>query len=291
MMVARGAATATLLPNGKVLIAGGFDSSTTIYHPSTDTFSAGPPMKHARGEATATLLRNGKVLIAGGYDGNTDLMSTELYNVAAGTFAPGPSMITARSAAGAALLPNGRVLIAGGNNISVPRGVSSTEIYDPSTNSFTGGPSMSVAQGPSTAILLPNRKVLITGDGFRISDNVTIVELYDPTDNSMSERSVNGIRQFYTAALLPNGKVLIAGGLGTVVNGKLQIFSSTQIYDPSQDTFADGPSMSSDRWVATAAPLADGKVLILGANGDGTNVLNSVEIYDSLTIPLRPARL
>jgi N-acetylneuraminic acid mutarotase len=99
----------------------------------------------------------------------------------------------------------------------------------------------------------------------------------------MSERSVNGIRQFYTAALMPNGKVLIAGGQGPIVNGKLQILSSTLIYDPSQDTFADGPSMGSDRWVATAAPLANGKMLILGGNGDGINVLNSVEVYDSLT--------
>ena len=41
--------------------------------------------------------------------------------------------------------------------------------------------------------------------------------------------------------------------------------------------------MGSDHWVATAAPLANGKMLILGGNGDGTNVLNSVEVYDSLT--------
>jgi hypothetical protein len=61
------------------------------------------------------------------------------------------------------------------------------------------------------------------------------------------------------------------------------ILTSTQIYDPSLDAFADGPSMSSGRWFATAAPLANGKMLILGGNAYGTNVLNSVEIYDSLT--------
>jgi len=95
MTAARGAATATLLPNGKVLIAGGFASGTTtvntteLYDPTTNTFSAGPPMKHARGGATATLLPHGKVLIAGGNDGNGDLNSTELYDVATNTFAPG----------------------------------------------------------------------------------------------------------------------------------------------------------------------------------------------------------
>jgi N-acetylneuraminic acid mutarotase len=84
-------------------------------------------------------------------------------------------------------------------------------------------------------------------------------------------------------ALLPNGKVLIAGGFGSVVNGTLQFLTSTQIYDPSQDAFADGPSMSNGHWVATAAPTANGEVLIIGGNGASTNALNSVEVYDSVT--------
>jgi hypothetical protein len=285
MMVARGAATATLLPNGKVLIAGGFDSGTTavnstqLYHPTTNTFSAGPPMKHARGGPTATLLPNGKVLIAGGNDGNGDLNSTELYDIATNTFAPGPSLIAARYGGAAALLPNGKVLIVGG--VAYPSGpLSSTEIYDPSANSFSAGPTMSSSVAPTAAILLPNGKVLLTGEV--ISGNVTMAELYNPAGNSMAERSLNTFRQYPTAALLPNGKVLIAGGFGNV-NGQVVILTSTQIYDPSLDAFADGPSMSSGRWFATAAPLANGKMLILGGNAYGTNVLNSVEIYDSLT--------
>ena len=149
MTVARASATATLLPSGRVLIAGGFDSGTTtvsateLYDPATDTFSAGPSMSHARAAATATLLDDGKVLIAGGNDGSNALNSTEFYNVAKNTFAPGPSMIAARYYAGATLLPNGKVLIAGGNGPS-PGGLSSTEIYDPSTDSFAAGPTMSV---------------------------------------------------------------------------------------------------------------------------------------------------
>lgn len=71
----------------------------------------------------------------------------------------------------------------------------------------------------------------------------------------MAERSLNTLREFPAAALLPNGKVLIAGGAG-------QLFiaiNTTQIYDPSQDAFADGPSMSNDHWVATAARRPTGK--------------------------------
>jgi Kelch motif len=227
MAVARAAATATLLPNGKVLIAGGFVSGVTptnlaeLYDPATDTFSAVPSMAQARYNAMATLLPNGKVLIAGGGDDGSNtvnaLSSTEFYNVASNTFAPGPSMIAARIAAGTTLLPNGKVLIAGGSGDS--GALSSTEIYDPSVNSFTAGPSMSVAMGPSTAVLMPNGKVLIVGDGSNPNLNVSVAELYDPADNSMAERSLNTAREFPTAALLPNGKVLIAGGFG-VVNGK-----------------------------------------------------------------------
>jgi Kelch motif/Galactose oxidase, central domain len=285
MTVARASATATLLPNGKILIAGGFDSSTTatnateLYDPATNTLSADLPMSHARGEATATLLPNGKVLIAGGDDGTNALMSTELYDIGTKTFAPGPSMIAARFGAGATLLANGKVLIAGGNSSSPLEELSSTELYDPSANFFAAGPSMSVAMGPSTAVLMPNGKVLIVGEGVKINLNVSVAELYDPADNSMAERSLNTLREFPAAALLPNGKVLIAGGAG-------QLFiaiNTTQIYDPSQDTFADGPSMSNGHWVATAAPTANGEILVIGGNGASINGLNSVEVYDSVT--------
>jgi hypothetical protein len=286
MTAARGSATATLLPSGKVLIAGGFNTSTTtvnateLYDPTTNTFSAGAPLKHTRGGATATLLPNAKVLIAGGNDGNGDLNSTELYDVATNTFAPGPSMIAARYGAAAVLLGNGKVLIACGQ-------VSSAEIYDLSTNSFSAGPSGAV-HGLCTTALLPNGKVLIVGDAINGSHFVSLVDLYDPGDNSMAERSLNTVRQFPTTALLPNGKVLIAGGQGPIVNGKLQILSSTQIYDPWQDTFADGPSMGNGRWLATAAPLANGKMLIIGGADYGILGLNTVEVYDSVTNSFTP---
>jgi Kelch motif/Galactose oxidase, central domain len=283
MAAARGFATATLLPNGKVLIAGGFGTTTTdaseLYDPATNKFSAGPPMSQARGEATATLLPNGKVLIAGGNDGTNALSTTEIYDIATKTFAPGPSMIAARFAAGATLLANGKVLIAGGNASSPFGELSSTELYDPSTNSFAAGPSMSVAMGPSTAILMPNGKVLIVGDGVHINPYVSVAELYDPSDNSMAERSLNTACEFPAAALLPNGKVLIAGGAGQL----LTPINTTQIYDPSQDAFSDGPPMNNAHWVPTAAPTANGKMLIVGGNGLDVNALNSVEVYDSVT--------
>ncbi len=143
----RDSATATLLPNGKVLIAGGFGnsgflSSTEIYDPATNSFAASTPsMNDARSGATATLLPNGNVLIAGGVGGfnpaNDNLASTEIYDPAANSFAAStPSMNGSRDSATATLLPNGKVLIAGGEIIPGSSGVmvsdlSSTEIYSP----------------------------------------------------------------------------------------------------------------------------------------------------------------
>src|SRR5258708_4433016 len=86
MNSARWDATATLLPNGRVLIAGGSNSSgylssTELFDPATNTFAAATPsMNVARRSATATLLPNAKVLIAGGFGNGGVLSSTELYD-------------------------------------------------------------------------------------------------------------------------------------------------------------------------------------------------------------------
>jgi hypothetical protein len=120
--------TATLLPNSKVLIAGGAGptfnvtlTSAELYDPSTGTFTAAGNMTTPRSEHTATLLPNGKVLIAGGArdsspDGNyLPVASAELYDPSTGIFAATGSMTAARIGHAATLLPDGRVLMAGGH--------------------------------------------------------------------------------------------------------------------------------------------------------------------------------
>ena len=142
MNIGRQQATATLLPNGKVLIAGGANrsralSSTEIYDPATNTFAASTPsMNVAREFATAALLPNGKVLIAGGVNSSGVISSTEIYDPATNTFAAStPSMNDAHEFATATLLRNGKVLIAGGLSTISTTGnftdLASTEIYSP----------------------------------------------------------------------------------------------------------------------------------------------------------------
>ena len=125
--------TATLLPNGKVLVAGGEDSgsnalsSVELYDSASGTWTATGNLGTARKNHTATLLPNGKVLVAGGNNG-TVLNSAELYDPASGTWTATGSMGTARAYYTATLLPNGKVLVAGGNNGTA---LSSAELYDP----------------------------------------------------------------------------------------------------------------------------------------------------------------
>jgi hypothetical protein len=201
--------TATLLPSGKVLIAGGFatsdyTASAELYDPGTDSFSPIPPMGTARASPTATLLPSGKVLIAGGRTATAVFASAELYDPVANTFSPAGAMSSPRVGPPATLLPSGKVLITGGG---------SAELYDPATNTFSPAASpLSRVRGSHTATLLPSGKVLITGGGdwFGV---IASAELYDPLANTFSPAGAMRFpRVSSTATLLPGGKVLIAGG-------------------------------------------------------------------------------
>ena len=123
METARSSPTATALPDGRVLIAGGASgqaessvalASAELYDPATGTFSPTGSLATARNGHTATLLSGGRVLITGGYDGSGYSVSAELYDPATGTFGPTGSMTDARTYHTATLLSDGRVLIAGG---------------------------------------------------------------------------------------------------------------------------------------------------------------------------------
>lgn len=215
--------SATLLPDGKVLVAGGIavccDSiaSAELYDPASGTWTATGSLANAREQHTATLLPNGKVLVAGG-NGDffySSLASAELYDPASGTWTGTGSVVTARSTHTATLLPNGEVLVAAGLFLTNP--IRSAELYDSASGTWSATGRL-VGSGHSgraqhTATLLPEGKVLVAGGYNSAYINLKSAELYDPASETWTATgSLITARDFHTATLLPNGEVLVAGG-------------------------------------------------------------------------------
>ena len=189
MSTPRSGHTATLLPNGKVLVVGGSDfttvlSSAELYDPTTGTWTATGGMASARTAHTATLLTDGEVLVTGGDSAiprGGFLASAELYDPATGAWRSTGSLRGVRVNASATLLPDGRVLVAGGTDPDLVGVVASAELYDPSTG--TWGPTASLGTGRKghTAVLLRDGQVLVVGgERGNPTDALASAELYDP---------------------------------------------------------------------------------------------------------------
>ena len=269
--------TATLLNNGKDLLAGGFDGTNNasataeLYDPAAGTFSRTGSLNIAREYHTATLLNNGKVLFVGGFDSsNSASASAELYDPVAGTFSPTGSLNIARGYHTATLLNDGIVLIAGGfdstNSVSA-----SAELYDPVAGTFSTTGSLNTAREYHTATLLNNGMVLLAG-GFNGSV-LPSAELYDPTAGAFTPTgSLNTAREYHTATLLNNGMVLLAGGF----NGS--VLAIAELYDPVAGIFSPTGSLNTAREYHTATLLNNGTVLLAG--GVNGSVSASAELYD-----------
>lgn len=292
----REAYTATLLPNGKVLVAGGnsfgmFLSSMELYDPSTQTYSATGTMTVPRAAHTATLLSNGTVLLAGGLSTSGPTASAEIYDPQTGMSTATGSMNSARFSHTATAIGTmtGKVLIAGGDGGS--SSLSTAEIYDQTGRTFaTTGGLLSARSNHTATWLTDNNKILLTGGGQRSNGgpvtSLSSAELFNPANGSFATTgSMTTARDQHTATALQDGTVLITGGgisYGAVLN-------SAEIYLPTTGTFSLAGSMSQARENHSAVLLPNNSVVVAGGDDGNFNVSSTAEFFVPSTGTFNPA--
>ncbi|MBV8846599.1 MAG: hypothetical protein JO307_27655 [Bryobacterales bacterium] len=303
---------ATLLPDGKVLIAGGGSATVELYDPFTGIFTATAASTASKFIGSATLLPDGRVLLieafrilSDAYDGTFRYTGgAELYDPRTGTVSATGDMIEGQRGYAANLPTNGKVLITGSGYYTESNCCSKAanpELYDPSTQNFslagpyaeTGARSEAGVAGLqfTPATLLPDGTVLIASEPaaeildpatntFRLTASMT-AEAYDIGPFGTKPDHLPG----RTATLLLNGKVLLTGGEPGYGDFDTSYYTlnSAELYDFLSGTFTPTGDMSFARFSHAATLLTDGTVLITGGIGNPYGGTPVAELYNPET--------
>jgi hypothetical protein len=297
MTAPRGQASATVLPDGNVLIAGGTTDGTTLasaelYDPTTGTFTTLPSMPSARQDHAATLLADGRVLLSGGTDGSGSLATTVLYD--SGSFTPGPTMADHRFGHLVVPLPDGRILFAGGKQTSPSDPpeledqdvLTSAEILDLQAGTFEPVDGATCAEGTqgelwsgrfrAAATLLPNGQVLIAAgqvsvSGAPVEYHSKTAELFDPDTLCFAAVAPSVYPTLSPSmTVLPSGKVILTGR-----SPGAQIFDATSLVGGAL-TSVPLPTPASQ---GTATLLATGEVLFAGGQDALVTLVPGASVY------------
>jgi N-acetylneuraminic acid mutarotase len=281
--------TLARLPDGKLLVTGGWNgsaalSSAEIYNPATGTWTATGSMITARANHRDQVLFDGRILITGGFNSSgTPIASAEIYTyntqTGTGTFSPttGP-MAAARYGHRTDNVGAGKVLVTGGFGAGGVA-LASSELFNPAAGTFTAAGSLAHARGHHFANTLPTGEILVSGGqgGGGVLDST---ELYDPdTGTFTAGATLNQARQSHSAQLLPNGLLLISGGNNNPSSNwdiQTDFLSSAELYDRSTNIFTPTGSKNNATSNCCGTVLWTGKFL---SAGGGTN---EAELYNPL---------
>jgi hypothetical protein len=296
--------SATLLPDGKVLVAGGCDKygeiqptgirtcvtptvSAEMYDPAKGTWSPAGQMAVARMGHSATLLRGGKVLVAGGCTDadpgflpcKTATPSAEIFDTSSGKWSPAAPMKMSRMSPSAVLIKGrspqrcgsacGKVLVLGKSpEIRLLSGNESTELYDPASNTWSEAPPV-----PGRSSVCCAKAVALTDGLVGLIGGATALEsgIFNPKEGAWRPMAESIERTASSAAGLPEGRILVSGGVTPDSDGTP--VPSAEILEPGDASgkapaWAAAGRMSVGRAIHTSTTLADGRILVTGGAMD-----------------------
>jgi hypothetical protein len=275
--------SATLLADGRVLIAGGTQDvnhgssvfTVEIYDPSTGAFTATGNLTSIGGEVYAipgnvtTLLPDGRVFVAA-------TNNAEIYDPHSGTFTPtgpyaDPSFVYGTTVT---LLANGKVLITGVSGCPISCSKGQAELFDPRTGTFGVTGPMMIKGFPDygyTATSLTDGTVLFLGNDDYSAD----AEVYNPMAGTFTSIASGVSQELAPASRLTDGTVLVAGGQVPGGNGS----TYAELYVPATGTFEHVGEMTEARHSHTSSPLPDNTVLITGGFSGWPAPTSSAEVY------------
>lgn len=276
--------TATLLPNGKVLVAGGRGqtgdaTSIELYDPVANAWTVGGGLITPRFDHTATLLPNGKVLVVGGYRSGVSYpdywAGVELYDPAINAWTAGGALLAARAQHTATLLPNGRVLLIGGARQTPV--APAVELYDPAANTSTVAATPTLELNLGSATLLSSGSVLFVTGSQSTSDasrTFATAALYDPGTNSWTNAgTLSTWHDGHTATRLGNGTVLVVGGGANSVRQGNTATDIVELYDPTTNSWSVTKALvQGPRLLHTSTLLSNGAVLVVGGTSSALSL-------------------
>ena len=254
MSRARNSATASPLPDGRVVVTGGYDRKVVqLPNPNQQPFCC------IRIDITA-------------------LATTEIFDSKTRTWSLAGSLGHARYGHQAASLKDGSVLVVGGQDQSgnAPDHLASAELFDPSTGAWTGAGDIGAPRTDFTLTALTDGRAVLAG-GLAV-DGVTVLRstvVYDPVKNAWSPGpDMKDARTQHGAALLKDGRLLVTGGLDHL--GRL---ATSETLDPAASAWTSTGALKTARSREVTVPLLDGRVLVAGGRGSKTGLSDS-EIFD-----------
>lgn len=301
--------SATMLGNGKVLIAGGITEESGnagfatdecfIYDPATGAVQPTGSMSRRRTGHAATLLQSGEVLIAGGTNTLSDPIqalaqttnTAEKWDPATGQWSAAPSMPEALILPSMTTLRSGFVLVAGGYNanyvIGLPQAfgsVATCSFYNPFANTWSSAPSMNDDRCMHTfnTVLLSDGSVLVSGGtqaGIVLTSATPIAKaerFYPSTNQWVPTPDMDTPRFAHSVNEMPNGTVIVAGGgIGTF--NTITGVTSAQRYDPLTNSWAKLGDLNLGRAGHQSTLTPDGLLLVFGGLCDPSHATRTIE--------------